>query len=1018
MRKQLKLLPSMLMLIGLFFAISVFAQNQKISGQVKDEKGLPVPFATIQEQGTKNAVTADDNGNFTINVKEGGHLIISAIGYGKVTVSASQASSITLTNQTGDLSEVVVTALGIKREKRMLNYTTQEVKGSALVDAKQENIVNGLSGKVAGVQITNSTGQPGSSSQIIIRGNSTLLGNNGALFVIDGIPMDNSEAGNPDGALGAGGTSNRGIDIDPNIIESVNVLKGAAATAIYGSSASRGAVIITTKNGKSGKSGKPTVSVSSSYTVSKALLPELQSTWAQGSGGRYVDGNNGQLGSASWGPEIDTLRVNGQPVPKHNQLKEFYRTGHVTDNNVSVSGSNDRSNYLASYSFLRNDGITPTTNYIRNAFFAKYDTKLGNKVNLTTQFNYIHADNNRTLDGNSLEAPLWTVLGSPISWNPKPSTRADGSQNIYRAARNNPYWLLENTGLLDKVDRIIPVVNLSYSPTSWLTITERLGGDMYYNTTDYHEAIGTVGSYPTGRVYNRAITYQQFNNDIIVDARKNFGSDFFGEILLGNNILTNFNDNKFDQGVGLGVPGFYNISNATTVTSSYSSYKNRKVGFYGQINTEYKKMLTLSLTGRYDGSSVLSVNNQFYPYGSVSAGFIFTEALGMSQNKIFNFGKIRAAYSVVGADNVAPYSLTNPYIQASVGNVTFPFAGQNGYLLTTTYGYPLKNETVKELEIGLETKFFDSRVSLDVTYFNKKSIDLLTSGVPIEPATGFTGASLNSGSMRNKGVEVTLGVTPIRTKDLTWNIGINYTKIKNDVLNLAPGITFLQFAGFTNPGIFAFANSPYGVIYGTHFKRNDGGRLLLDDDGYPQLADDLGPIGNVTPNWLGGLTSDLTYKNFTFSFVLDMKQGGQILNLDGHYLDFYGTSKVTENRNGTKVFNGIIESTGKENTAAVKTDQIFYQNLYSVTDETSVSDASFLKLRQVSLGYRLGSSILKNSFFKSIAINVTGTNFILHKNYFGADPEVSLNGSGNGQGLANFMTPTSKNFIVGLKATF
>jgi len=1018
MRKTYRFFQTLAIAIFLLSSFTVYSQTQKVSGQVKDKNEQPIPFATVQEQGTKNGVTADEKGNFSITVKEGATLVVSAVGFDNATVSANNATSVTLNSTSGELSEVVVTALGIKREKRMLNYSTQEVKGSAVVDAKQDNIVNALAGKIAGVQITNSSGQPGSSAQIVIRGNSSLTGDNTALFVVDGIPIDNGEAGNPDGPLGAGGTANRGIDLDPNIIESITVLKGAAATAIYGANASRGAIIITTKNGRGGSLNKPSISVSSSYTIQNALLPELQHTWAQGSGGVYVDGNNGEFGSTSWGPKIDTLRVDGKPVPVHDPFKEFFKTGHTTDNNVSVSGYGEKSNYIASYSFLRNDGIVPTTYFIRNSFFAKYTTNFSGKVSLTTQFNYVHDDNRRTLDGNSLESPLWTVLAAPISWDPFPITNPDGTQRVYRLARNNPYWLLDNTGLKDKVDRILPAVNFSYKPFTWLTLTERLGADMYYNTTNYHEAIGTVGSYPDGRVYSRVITYQQFNNDIIADAQKTFGNDFFAELLVGNNILTNYNDNKFVQGVGLNIPDFYNISNASTVTSSYNYYRTRKIGFYAQANMEYKKMLTVGLTGRYDGSSVLSTDNQFYPYGSASLGLIFTQLLGLSNNPIFNFGKIRAAYSAVGNDAVGPYSLTNPYYHATIGNISFPFNGQNGYLLTTEYGYPLKNELVKELELGLEAQFFGNRLSFDASYFNKKSTDLLTTGVPLEPATGFGSASENAGSMRNKGVEITLSATPLKTKTFNWNITVNFTKIKNDVLALAPGVPYLQFAGFVNPGIFAYANSPYGVIYGTHFKRNDAGELLLGDDGYPQRADDLGPIGNATPDWLGGLTNDITYKNFTFSFVLDIKQGGDILNLDGHYLDFYGASKTTEDRDNTKTFQGIIESTGKANTLAVPTDQLFYQNLWSSVDETSLQDASYLKLRQATLAYKFGPSLLKNSFFKSIVLNVTATNFILHKNYFGADPEVSLNGSGNGQGFANFMTPTSKNILFGLKATF
>ncbi len=1014
-----KFITAMVMLLLTFAA--AHAQSQLLTGKITDKDGKPIEGAAIQVKGSRQGTVASADGSFKINAKPGDVLVITAVNYTPANVKVTNEStiSVSLTASENLMSEVVVTALGIKKEKRTLTYATQEVKGSALVESKQDNLVNALAGKVAGVQINNSSGMPGSSSRIVIRGNTSLTGENQALFVIDGIPMDNSEAGNPDGSLGAGGTVNRASDIDPNIIESITVLKGTAATALYGSSAARGAVIITTKNGGQGKSGKPTISFSSSYSFENPILPKFQSKYAQGSGGKYVDGNNGQLGSSSWGPLIDTLKVNGAPVPKRDNVKDFFRTGHTTDNNVTVSGYSDKSNYLASYSYLKTNGTMPTTDYNRHAFFVKYGTKLLSNLNLTTQFNYIYSDNHRLLEGNSLASPLWTVYAAPISWNPLPTTKADGSQRVYRAARNNPYWLLDNTGLEDKTNRIIPVINLSYSPFSWLTITERLGADMYVNNTSYHENIGIIGSTnDSGRLYTRAIQYQQFNNDIILQAKKNINKDLSLDVILGNNILTNYNNSDYTQGVKLSIPGFFNISNASNVTSSYNSYKTRKVGFYGQATFEYKRMLTLGLTGRYDGSSVLSQDKQFYPYGSASAGFIFTEALGMSSNKILNFGKVRVSYSSVGNDNVGPYSLSNPYFQAGVGNIAFPFNGQNGFLLTTTYGFPLKNESVKEFETGIETKFFQNRVGLDVTYFYKKSSDLLTPGTPIAGSTGYSSATLNAGDMSNKGIEVVLNVTPIRTKDFNWDIGVNYTKITNKVLKLANGLNDIQFAGFVNPGIFAFANQAYGVIYGSHFLRNDKNQLLLDDSGYPQVANDLAPIGNVTPKWLGGLTNTLTYKGLIFSFVLDYKHGGDILNLDNHYLLFYGTPKVTENRGSSVVFPGLIQSTGKENTKSVVLDQNYYQSLYSTVDESSVEDGSYLKLRQVTLGYNLASSLLKGTAFKALTLTLTGTNFILHKNYTGSDPEVSLNGSGNGQGFANFMAPSNHNIIVGLKATF
>jgi len=999
-----------------------FAQTRTVSGTITDANGLPVPGATVAVKGVKGGTSTDANGKFTIHISGNAQLIVSGIGFETQEFKVGDSPNVMIVLKQGNssLSEVVVTALGIRRDKRLLTYSTQEVGGDALVGAKQDNVVNALDGKIAGVQINNSSGMPGSSTRIVIRGVSSLEGNNTALFVIDGVPMDNSEIGNPDGSLGAGGTSNRAIDIDPNIIESITVLKGAAATAIYGSDASRGAVLITTKNGQ-GKNGKPTISASSSYSWANAILPERQYTWAQGTDGQYVNGNiEGTVSSTSWGPKMDTLTVNGKPAPFYNPLKMFFQTGHTTDNNVSVSGASEKSNYVASYSYLKTDGTEPTTNYIRNAFFVKYTTAISKQFSLTTQFNYIHTDNNRTLDGNSLASPLWTVLSAPVSWNPYPITNPDGTQQLYRAARNNPYWLLANTHLLDKTDRLIPVVNLTYTPLSWLSVTERLGGDMYTDILTYHENTGIEdGNNYDGRVYAQTVPVQNFNNDIIVHAKKDFSNNFFGDLILGNNILTRYNSNTLTTGIGLSVPGFYNISNASTVTSSYNYYETRKVGFYGQATGEYKKMLTFSLTGRYDGSSLLTQAKQFYTYGSASAGFIFTEPLGMANNSILNFGKLRVGYSIVGNDDaISPYSLSNPYYQAYPGNIAFPYNGQNGFQLTTTYAYPLKDETIKEFETGIETHWFNNRISLDVTYYDKKSTNLLTSGVPISPATGFNAASINAGSIDNKGVEVEFGATIVKTRDWNWHVDVNWTKNDNKVLALAPGITYLQFAGFTAPGIFAFANSPYGVIYGTHFLRNAQGQLLLNDQGYQQEASDLAPIGNVTPDWLGGLTNTLSYKGVLFSFVLDEKKGGKILNLDDYYLGYYGTSKITENRDGTEVIPGIIQSTGKANTIAIPTNQYYYQNVYSVVNETSVEDGSFIKLRSVSLGYNFSGSLLRNSVFKSLTLNATGTNFILHKNYTGSDPEVSLSGSGNGQGFANFNAPSNRSILIGLKATF
>ncbi len=388
--------------------------------------------------------------------------------------------------------------------------------------------------------------------------------------------------------------------------------------------------------------------------------------------------------------------------------------------------------------------------------------------------------------------------------------------------------------------------------------------------------------------------------------------------------------------------------------------------------------------------------------------------------RILNFGKIRAAYSKVGNDAIAPYSLTNPYFPAGlVGNVQFPFQQQTGYILTTNYGYPLKGMSRStNSKRSIETHWLKNLLTVDVTYYDKESKDLLTPGVPISGATGFASATLNAGSMSNKGVEVEVGVTPVKTRNFNWHVDVNWTRNTNKVKALAPGINFLQFAGFIDPGIFAFANQAYGTIYGTHYLRNAQGKMLISDAGYGINEGDLQPIGNVTPKWIGGVSNNFTWKALTFAFVLDMKHGGQVINFDDHYLDAYGTSKRTAVRDGTTILPGIVQSTGKPNDIVIKTDQNYFQNHYSTIDETSVEDGSFLKLRSVSLGYDFSRTLLKGGLFKSLMLTATGTNFILHKNYTGSDPEVSLNGSGNGQGFANFTAPSVRSFVLGLRATF
>jgi len=993
----------------LAFYSNTFAQGTVLKGRVVDNQNNPIPGVSIKIKETAKATTTDAGGAFSIAYQGPSTLVASFIGY--TTREFHLTDQITLEIKLDDnstqLNEVVVTALGIKREKRILTYSSQEIKGSELVQAKDPSIVNAIDGKVAGVQVTSTSGAPGSSSRVVIRGVSSFYGNNDALIVVDGIPIDNSETGSNNGATNTGLGSSRVADIDPSIIDNINVLKGAAATALYGSAGANGVILITTKSGSAHQ--KPTINFSSDFSYEKALLPEIQNKYSQGVNGVYYDGDANKT-SQSWGALMDTLRVNGQPLKKYNQAALFFKTGHTYNNTVSINGGGEASNYFLSYSNFDQKGIVPNTSFLRNTLFAKYSAQVFSNLTTTFSLNYSNSQNDRLPEGYSLETPVWTIFNGPISYNLLPYENADGSQRLYRYSRNNPYWVLNNILNKSGINRFLPTFTADYKPLKWLSITERFGADVYTEQDNYHESANSVSN-PNGRIVVTNANFRQLNNDLIIGANHQFG-DFNIDGLIGNNIFSSYSENGYANGVGLAVASLNNISSASQINYSegYSLY--RKVGFYAQANVDYKRFLILSLTGRYDGSSVLAKDNSFYPYGSAATSFIFSELFSKELQEVMNLGKLRVSYATVGSSNVLPYSLTTPYSSAVISNITFPYQGQSGFLLSPTLGNPfLKNERVNEFEVGLETGFFNNRISLEASYFTKKTIDGIVQDIPIAPATGYSATTINSGIMQNKGIEVLLNVAPVKTKDFQWDMTITYTRIRNKVLSIN-GSTQQIGNGFTS----IVVGQPYGVLYGTRYARNAQGTLLIDDTGLPYSDGSQGVIGNINPNWTGGVTSTFKYKRLSLSCFFDVKNGGQIQNNVDSYGYFYGTPKVTENR-GPRVVPGIVASTGAANTTAVD-GQAYYQRLSGIAEST-VQDDSYIKLRNISLGYSLTPVWLKGTPFKKVNLSVTGRNLWIYAPHFtGGDPEVSSFGSSNGsQGVYSFATPTSKSIDFSLKLT-
>ena len=982
------------------------AQTGVIRGRITAPDGSPLPGASVNIKGRNKGAVSIDDGTFSVHVQGTVTLVVSALGYDPKEVDAAAGQNITvaLVKNTRSLDEVVVTALGVKRDKRNLTYSTQEVKGDELVRSKESNVLNALTGKVAGVSITNSSGTPGGSASIVIRGVTSLLQNNQALIVVDGQPIDNSETGGaPDGGPG----TNRLADIDPATIESVNILKGAAATALYGSDGGRGVVMITTRKGEANK--RPTITFSSDIAMDKAIFPERQLSYAQGDLGQYIDGEANKT-SVSWGPKMDTLHV-----PFHNPFKEFFKTGWTSNNSLSVSGGGSNSGYFLSYSYYDQTGTVPKDEYKRHNVFAKFNSKILDNLTATFQLGYTYADRMTLPEGYGLISPVWTVYSMPVSYNPLPYLNPDGTQRLYRYSRNSPYWIVNNVLNTSTVNHFLPQFTFNYTPTDWLSVTERLGADIYTDQQNYHVNIGDV-VYGTGYLVTAANNSRIFNHDLIVQAHHQFGQ-FNTSLLLGNNLYSNYASYESESGKGMSIPGYYNMANASSVVPTASYYQDRKVGFYGQFDEEYNRMLVLTLTGRYDGLSVLSSQHQFFPYGSGALGFIFSELFSPGLKAKIPFAKLRASYGIVGDGNVPDYSGSTPYYQANIfgymNYLPFPYNGQNGFLKSGTLGNPnLRNEIQHEFEAGLETKMLDNRVGLEVSYFSRNMLRGLVSGAQISNATGYTGTTLNSAEMQTKGVEALLNLTPVRTRNFSWDMTLNYSRIRNKVTAVAPGLNTTE-VGF----VYATVGQPWGVLYGNTYARAANGEYRINAGGLP-YTDSTGIVGNIQPSWTGGMLNTFRYKQFSLSFFMDVKHGGQIFNQDDSYGFFYGTAKATENRDHPLVIHGISDATGKENTQTVD-PETYYKALNGIY-EAGIQSASYIKLRNVSLSYSLSRGTLGHTPFREVTFVLTGKNlWIYHPNFTGSDPEVSSYGTGNGNaGEYAFSTPTSRTYAFTVRLGF
>ncbi|SHE98759.1 TonB-linked outer membrane protein, SusC/RagA family [Arenibacter palladensis] len=995
------------------------AQNKVHTGKVVDQDSNPLPGVNVIVKGTSNGTQTDFDGNYSIDVATGQILIFTYLGQRpeEITVGSSLIIDVRMEEDAQALNEVVVVGLGQVKDPSKLAYSVSQVDTDQVLKANEADLINGLAGKSAGIQINNSSGLAGSSSRIVIRGVSSLNFGNEPLYIIDGVPISNTEndidASDPDQALFYGSTAGGSIDIAPDQIKDITILKGAAASAIYGSRAANGVIVIQTKKGI--KNSAPQVSFRSATTMSSIIAPEFQTEYAQGSDGVYFSGEPGRQTSLSWGPKISEL-----DVPTYERF-DIFRTGITYDNSVSVRGGMDKSSYFTSFSAYNQNGTLETSSFDRYSFLINATHNISEKFKLNAKMNYVNSFNERPFEGNGLSSIMWTVSGAPITYNLRPSVDGDGNQRLYRTNRNNPYFILDNSGSEYITNRFLPSLSLEYNVNDWISVKGTAGLDFSLNNGKVFENKGLLGTFSTGRLLLTDRKSRDFNGELIVTLDKDFSEKFTADYLLGANVFDTKDFTSFSQGSSFIIPSFYDLSNATALLTDEITTERRIVSYFGQANFGFNDFLFLTLTGRNDKSSTLPKKDNSFFYYSSSLGFDMAKAFDL--RNWLDRAMLRGSYSRVGNDAPA-YATTTNYIKANPsdgqhGNIDFPFRGVGSYVQSAVEGNPLLTpEFTNEFEISADLQFFKNRLGLEVSYYDRRSEDQIFN-VPQAATTGFNAKFENAGSIQNKGIEATLSITPIQTKDFRWDVNVNYSKNESEVLKLAEGVESVRLAGFTNPGIFIRKGEPYGVIWTTLYKRNESGALLLDDNGYP-IQGDVGNAGSVLPKWTGGATTSFEYKGLSLSMVMDVRIGGKIINLDENYNTYYGTSILTADREKDVVIKGIRESDGQPNTVAIKKD-FTYWNQYAQLEEF-VQKTDFIKLRNVTLAYNMPKKSLQK-----LGIGLSGARFGFsgrnlwikkHDSFTGADPELSLYGSGNGQGLTNFQIPTNKSYSLTLNLTF
>lgn len=1035
----------------LFTALSAMGQNQQVTGTVTSEKGTPLSGVTVLLAGTRTGVITDAAGNFSINAPANSTLRFSYLGLEPqmINIGQNRHLNIVLKEESAYVGQVVVTALGMTKSEKTLTYSAAQVGAEELARGANSSPLSGLQGRFAGINISTSSGAPGASNRIVLRGYSSISGSNEPLFIVDGVPVSNAMVGST--SLGGGIDFGNAInDLDPNAIENMSVLKGAAATALYGSRASNGVIIITTKKGARASEGVRVEFSSSVKMQSVAYLPYLQNRFGQGWNGMHYLDENG-----SWGPKFDDQYrvwgniVDGQQLYKKysgqpSSLKDFFDTGMIYTNGVAVSGGSEKTTYYMSVSNTYQDGILPANNdtYKRNTASFRGQTT-GDILSSTYSVNYINKKVSQAQSGqglsvynNLMQIPRDVSIVDMKNYHNK-FYNLDNFYTNYGVA--NPYYTLNEDGntLID--DRVFGSVDLSGKILPWISATIRGGVDYSAFASKQWRAITEPEGHNAGAsfanvgsVSDTQGTRMEFTFDAFTQLNPTISDNFTLNALLGYNLNMRSTKNTSESVTKLDLPGWYHISNSpSTPAVTYRDVNRRIIGAYASVDLGYKNYLFMNLAFRNDWSSTLPKENRSYFYPSVGISTVLTDAIP-ELKKAMSFAKLRVSYGETGNDS-APYNTKSVYVKREIGSgfgngLTFPLGGVNAFSVSNTIGNPyLKPERTREFEVGADFRFLNNRIGFDITYYNGSTSDQILA-VNIPSSTGASWAVMNIGKVTNKGFEIVANFIPIRNSDWLWSITANFARNRNKLVELSDLLNDVTLNGTTNLLFKAKIGMPLGYYETCKAKRDDQGRIVVNASGLPIRDSEFSVVGDMQADFTAGLASSLRYKNISLTANVDIRKGGKVFSRTADINYFVGNAQQTmyNDRNPFVVPNSVYEASPGvyvENTIPIAKANInsYWDNGGVLFDEAYLLSKTFVRLREVVVSYEFPKKWFEHTRLGGITLSAIGNNLLVWRprgNKF-IDPEASTFGNNLAGEYGEFSgSPSVRNYGFSLRVLF